>query len=356
VAYLQSKIGDRATMSVQGVVCPYGEDCRSYQAESSPPGRSSAYFVTLEDLDNIVDYRSPERAEALDALLRENGTEPLTHEEVGELRAWLEENDLLQALREWLGDPSVTQPEMLELARLGEAKEPAFRSLVRQRGVLLSPPLLQQLAEELCAHLAAARGKGYKDATDPYVEATTKACPSCSVRSTHWAGHQCHHISPATNGCPNCHVKYCYRCLSTETENGCAGAEATACAATGATFANRSAARQTWSSLSASSRASLSTAAAAASSVPSVVKGGPAESAPGTAAFAQGCSTPAPLAWARRPGWPSRLVRLAWGVAFRALALCRCGYLTRVVAGTSCASMRFWRRLGQPGVRRGLQL
>ena len=213
VAYLQSKIGDRATMSVRGIACPYGGDCRSHQAEPSPD-RSSVYFVTLEDLDNIVDYRTAERAEALDALLQENETEPITHEDVGALRAWLEENDLLQALRKWLGDPSVTQPEMLALARLGEAKEPAFRSLVRQRGVLP-----QQLAEELRAHLAASRGKGHKDATDPYVEATTKACPSCGVRSTHWHGHQCHHISPVSGGCPNCHVHYCYRCLSTETEN-----------------------------------------------------------------------------------------------------------------------------------------
>ena len=98
VAYLQSRIGDRATMGLQGVACPYGGDCRSHQAAPSP-GRSSVYFVTLEDLDNIADYRTAERAEALDALLRENGTEPLTHEEVGALRAWLEEEDLLQALK-----------------------------------------------------------------------------------------------------------------------------------------------------------------------------------------------------------------------------------------------------------------
>ena len=54
---------------------------------------------------------------------------------------------------------------------------------------------------------------------DPFVLATTKACPNCSVRSTHWHGHQCHHISPATKGCPSCHVNYCYRCLATEVEN-----------------------------------------------------------------------------------------------------------------------------------------
>ena len=59
---------------------------------------------------------------------------------------------------------------------------------------------------------------------DPYVLATTKACPSCSFRSTHYHGHFCHHIAPSNggsgqSGCPSCHVNYCYKCLSTEVEN-----------------------------------------------------------------------------------------------------------------------------------------
>jgi len=53
---------------------------------------------------------------------------------------------------------------------------------------------------------------------DAYIEATTKKCPTCNVRGTHYHGHMCHHISPM-GGCSNCHTHYCYRCLSTEQDN-----------------------------------------------------------------------------------------------------------------------------------------
>ena len=53
---------------------------------------------------------------------------------------------------------------------------------------------------------------------DAYIEATTKKCPHCNVRGTHYHGHMCHHISPM-GGCSNCHTHYCYRCLSTEQDN-----------------------------------------------------------------------------------------------------------------------------------------
>ena len=47
------------------------------------------------------------------------------------------------------------------------------------------------------------------------IELTSKKCPNprCSQRITHWQGHACHHIAPATNGCPACHLHFCYVCL-----------------------------------------------------------------------------------------------------------------------------------------------
>ena len=50
-------------------------------------------------------------------------------------------------------------------------------------------------------------------ATDAYIDATSRRCPSCDVPVTKWHGHSCHHISPQTNGCPNCHQHFCYVCL-----------------------------------------------------------------------------------------------------------------------------------------------
>ena len=50
-------------------------------------------------------------------------------------------------------------------------------------------------------------------ATDAYIGATSRRCPNCDVPVTKWHGHSCHHISPQTNGCPNCHQHFCYVCL-----------------------------------------------------------------------------------------------------------------------------------------------
>ena len=64
--------------------------------------------------------------------------------------------------------------------------------------------------------------------TEAYVKATTKACPSCQTRGTHYHGHHCHHISPS-NGCMGCGTNYCYRCLSTEKDNLLATGESFRC-------------------------------------------------------------------------------------------------------------------------------
>jgi len=44
------------------------------------------------------------------------------------------------------------------------------------------------------------------------IEATTKPCPNCSFRISHYHGHACHHIRPGT-GCLNCGHHFCYSCL-----------------------------------------------------------------------------------------------------------------------------------------------
>ena len=48
--------------------------------------------------------------------------------------------------------------------------------------------------------------------TDAYIDATSKACPRCGFRISHYHGHACHHIRPGT-GCTNCGHHFCYRCL-----------------------------------------------------------------------------------------------------------------------------------------------
>ena len=58
--------------------------------------------------------------------------------------------------------------------------------------------------------------------TAAFVEATSKPCPQCSFRITHYHGHACHHIKPGT-GCPNCGTHFCYRCLQRGTSGSVCG-------------------------------------------------------------------------------------------------------------------------------------
>jgi len=52
-------------------------------------------------------------------------------------------------------------------------------------------------------------------ASTAFIALTSKRCPNprCSQRISHFHGHACHHIAPATDGCPSCHQHFCYVCL-----------------------------------------------------------------------------------------------------------------------------------------------
>ena len=43
--------------------------------------------------------------------------------------------------------------------------------------------------------------------TDSFSQATTKKCPDCTFRATHYHGHKCHHVS-----CVQCNQNWCYKC------------------------------------------------------------------------------------------------------------------------------------------------
>lgn len=54
---------------------------------------------------------------------------------------------------------------------------------------------------------------------DLYILSTTKGCPGCGARITHYHGHCSHDIIGVRGGCYNCHISFCFKCLSTEVEN-----------------------------------------------------------------------------------------------------------------------------------------
>lgn len=130
IQYIKFKIGDRLTMSLRGMSCPYGSECKSFETLED----ESKYFITTDDIENIYQYglEHPQ----LTISLEENEVTPLLFEEVEGFKKWIEERK---------------QVTTLEIS---------------------------------------------DDDHDLYTISTTKGCPSCGYRSTHYHGHQCHHVSP----------------------------------------------------------------------------------------------------------------------------------------------------------------
>ena len=64
---------------------------------------------------------------------------------------------------------------------------------------------------------AAQRSLASDEASMALINATTKPCPHCQFRVSHYHGHACHHIQPG-GGCPSCHKHFCYVCLGKSRE------------------------------------------------------------------------------------------------------------------------------------------
>lgn len=92
------------------------------------------YFIAIDDLQNIYQYglEHPQ----ITSYLKENDINALSYEEVEGLKQWIEEQKQITTL------------------------------------------------------------KISNENHDLFTISTTKACPSCGFRSSHYHGHQCHHISP----------------------------------------------------------------------------------------------------------------------------------------------------------------
>lgn len=202
VAYLQTKIGDRLAMSARGEIsCPNGVACANL-----------AVNVSLLELEYIVKYGE----ENPGALVGANNIDPLTHGQIADLRTWLREKEDLETMRAWLDDARISRDEMSSMNLF-------LQQRLQQTGSSsTTTPVPTDHDEQLLLasrqHLEVIRREDAINEIDPYVRATTKQCPSCSMCSTHYHGHQCHHISPH-GGCPSCRINYCYRCLATEIEN-----------------------------------------------------------------------------------------------------------------------------------------
>lgn len=63
----------------------------------------------------------------------------------------------------------------------------------------------------------------HADATQIVIESSSKPCPFCGIRVSHYQYHGCHHISPPKNGrgCTGCGKHFCYTCLAEWGDENC---------------------------------------------------------------------------------------------------------------------------------------
>ena len=172
ITYLRVKMGDRVQIMSsmenarqRGIVCPYSgaNTCNAVGAAS---------FISLDDMTTLL-------SRTVVAEGSELPDDALAEFEVSRLRRWIEEEN---------GTHSNSEKDV--------TREKETSSTLKKE---LS---VQQEAET----------------SDLYIISTTKSCPNCEFRVTHWHGHSCHHIQPGA-GCPKCKVPFCYKCLSSGKTN-----------------------------------------------------------------------------------------------------------------------------------------
>ena len=246
LGYLRYKIGDRLGMDLRGMACPYGSACKFWQnpanyqqgdatvaelsttrvgaasqsalSTTQQPGSS---YVAAERTAIMVGASADELGAALlpppapDVAVAVGGGSP-SRPSRGE-----------QLERQWSLSSRVyfiTTQDLEEIRIYGEVHAEALAGLECNA-------LGQQELDNFCAWIAREESRScvapaaVPETTDPYVLATSKGCPRCGFRSTHYHRHHCHHISrneglgKKHQGCPVCFTQYCYKCLSPDVEN-----------------------------------------------------------------------------------------------------------------------------------------
>ena len=190
--YVQNKITDRFSVSQHGIACPNGLECLR-----------SRELMSLPDLRRIAALSGSEP----------RATTTLSHEQVSDLEALMVAREHLEALRTLTGNARIGQDEVQSLMRLGEARCRGFATLLTAgdgggegaavRGTTRLTRAVGAIRRRL---LTAPRFAGH----DQYAVETSKACPHCGARGTHYHGHQCHNI----HACPVCQQAYCFKCAS----------------------------------------------------------------------------------------------------------------------------------------------
>jgi hypothetical protein len=142
------------------------------------------------------------------------GMEPLTGEEMARFRRFNEEFAIP-------GNQRVYCPQARCSAVMAVDPDAAIRSRARggelkncrdcAASFCLGCSATPWHAGMTCTQHEQARSDTRDAATEATILQTTRACPHCGLRITHYRGHACHHIRPG-QGCQRCGTHWCYCC------------------------------------------------------------------------------------------------------------------------------------------------
>jgi hypothetical protein len=177
VMHIRSKSSDEMR-SANGVDCPYKKAGQCL-------GSKGFQIITTNDMNDLVDY--------MDGVELSLSIPMLSKDEVCKFRRWISEG---------LHSPDVGHTEDIKELTDGEVSS---ADSIGRSGLSNKHSKAEQRTTN-----------GDFDPTLSYITATTKPCPVCKYRATHFHGHSCHHT---LEGCPGCHVEFCYKCLATEAQN-----------------------------------------------------------------------------------------------------------------------------------------
>eukprot|EP00930_Biecheleria_cincta_P008294 TRINITY_DN10970_c0_g1_i1.p1 TRINITY_DN10970_c0_g1~~TRINITY_DN10970_c0_g1_i1.p1 ORF type:complete len:843 (-),score=82.33 TRINITY_DN10970_c0_g1_i1:311-2788(-) len=197
VGYVRSALGNVAdSVKPQGLRCPM----------SSGSPSCTTFLSTIVVRQQLIDRGSTNEAAA----------ESLTFEDVDRLERFVEESSIPVHRRFYCVNEKCARLLSIDLHSLLASTSPRFecehcgmhqcaRCKVLWHGALS--------CDEVSSMQGSADAGGQTSTADSrLIEVTSKPCPQCGVRISHYHGHACHHIRPGT-GCLNCGHHFCYGCL-----------------------------------------------------------------------------------------------------------------------------------------------